>query len=59
MTEQKDKDKTLEEHELHFIELSKFMKTEKNLNRKIDQWLLFLENNEKGMVGMAKEKMKQ
>lgn len=56
MTEQKHKNKTLEEQEIHFIELPKFMKTEKNVDRKLDQWLLFLENNEKGLIEMAKEK---
>ena len=39
-----------------FIELPKFRKTHKNINNKIEQWLLFLDDEEKELVKMAEEK---
>ena len=43
MTEQNNKNQTLEEQEIHFIELPKFLKSEINLDRKMDQWLVFID----------------
>ena len=39
-----------------FIELPKFRKKHKNINNKIEQWLLFLDDEEKELVKMAEEK---
>ena len=39
-----------------FIELPKFRKTHKNIDNKIEQWLLFLDDEEKELVKMAEEK---
>ena len=39
-----------------FIELPKFRKMHKNINSKIDQWLLFIDDEEKELVKMAEEK---
>ena len=41
-----------------FIELPKFRKMHKNINSKIDQWLLFIDDEEKELVKMAEEKKK-
>ena len=56
MTEQHNKDKTLEEQEIHFIELPKFLRSEINLDRKLDQWLAFIDYSRKELVKMAMEK---
>ena len=56
MTEQKHKEKMLEEQEIHFIELPKFLKSKKNLERKLDQWLVFIENSDKELIEVAKKK---
>lgn len=37
----------------HFIELPKFRECEPDLNNKLDQWLLFLDNLNKEMIKMA------
>ena len=37
----------------HFIELPKFRKCEPDLNNKLDQWLLFLDNLNKELIEMA------
>ena len=39
-----------------FIELPKFRKMHKNIDNKIEQWLLFLDDEEKELVKMAEEK---
>ena len=39
-----------------FIELPKFRKMHKNIDNKIDQWLLFIDDEEKELVKMAEEK---
>ena len=39
-----------------FIELPKFRKMHKDINNKIDQWLLFIDDEEKELVKMAEEK---
>lgn len=57
MTEQKYKNRTLEEQEIHFIEIPKFSKMkEKNMENKLEQWLAFIENKDRGLVEMAKKK---
>ena len=56
MTEQNNKDKTLEEQEIHFIELPKFLRSEINLDRKLDQWLAFIDYSRRELVKMAAEK---
>ena len=50
MTEQKYKEKTLDEIELHYIELPKFLKTKIDKQRKIDQWLLFIDYSRKELI---------
>ncbi len=55
MTEQKYKKEMIEEQEMHFIELPKFLKSEINVKRKLDQWLLFLDQSKKELVNMAKK----
>lgn len=47
MTEENNKDKTLDEQELHFIELPKFLKSKIDTDRKLDQWLLFIDYSRK------------
>ena len=39
-----------------FIELPKFRKKHKNLDRKIEQWLLFIDDEDKELVKMAENK---
>ena len=39
-----------------FIELPKFRKMHKNIDNKIEQWLLFIDDEEKELVKMAEEK---
>ena len=39
-----------------FIELPKFRKMHKDINSKIEQWLLFIDDEEKELVKMAEEK---
>ena len=56
MTEQNNKDKTLEEQEIHFIELPKFLKSKVDTNKKLDQWLLFIDYSRKELIKMAEEK---
>lgn len=58
MTEQNNKDKTLEHQELHFIELPKFLKSKIDVNKKLDQWLLFIEYSRKELLKMAEDKNK-
>ncbi len=41
-----------------FIELTKFRKTRPNLNKKLDQWLIFLDNKNKELLKMVTEKNK-
>lgn len=40
----------------YFIELPKFRKSEVDMNEKINQWLSFIDNENRGRVEMAKEK---
>ncbi|MBQ9314727.1 MAG: Rpn family recombination-promoting nuclease/putative transposase [Clostridia bacterium] len=56
MTEQHDKTKTIEEQEMHFIELPKFLRSNLNTDRKIDQWLLFIEYSRKELLKMVEDK---
>ncbi len=56
MTEQKNYNKKIEDQEIHFIEIPKFLKSEININRKIDQWLCFIDYSREELVKMAKEK---
>ena len=56
MTEQNNKDKTLEEQEIHFIELPKFLKSKVDTDKKLDQWLLFIDYSRKELIKMAEEK---
>ena len=58
MTEQKNKNKTLEEQEIHFIELPKFLKSKINIDNKLEQWLLFIDYSRKELLKMAEEKNK-
>lgn len=50
------------EHELdtgiyyYYIELPKFRKSKPNLEEKLNQWLAFIDNEERGLIEMAKEK---
>ena len=50
MTEQNNKEESLEEMELHFIEMPKFLSTKYDKKRKIDQWLLFLKYSHEEMI---------
>lgn len=56
MTEQKYKDKILMEQELHFIELPKFLRSKIDTDRKLDQWLLFIDYSKKELIKMSEEK---
>ena len=56
MTEQVKKEKTLNEQEIHFIELPKFLKGKINMDKKLDQWLAFIDYSRKELVKMAEEK---
>ena len=47
MTEQNNLTKTLNEQEIHFIELPKFLRSKLNTDRKLDQWLLFIDFSRK------------
>lgn len=40
----------------YFIELPKFRKTNPNMNEKINQWLAFIDDNNKELVDMAENK---
>lgn len=56
MTEQKFKEKTIKEQELHFIELPKFLRSKIDTDRKLDQWLLFIDYSKKELIKMSEEK---
>lgn len=56
MTEQFNKEKTIEEQEIHFIELPKFLRSNLNTDRKLDQWLLFIEFSRKELLKMVEDK---
>ena len=56
MTEQKYKYKTLMEQELHFIELPKFLRSKIDTDRKLDQWLVFIDYSKKELIKMSEEK---
>ena len=58
MTERNNKDKTLDEQEIHFIELPKFLKIKVDTKRKLDQWLLFIDYSRKELLKMAEENNK-
>lgn len=40
----------------YFIELPKFRKAKPDMNDKLDQWLAFIDNEDRGLIEMAKEK---
>ena len=42
----------------HFIELPKFRKAHPNMDEKINQWIAFIDDYDKGAIEMAKEKNK-
>lgn len=50
MTERDNKEEVLDEMELHFIEMPKFLVTKYNKKSKIDQWLLFLKYSQREMI---------
>ena len=56
MTEQKYKNNTLKEQELHFIELPKFLRRKIDTDRKLDQWLLFIDYSKKELIKVSEEK---
>lgn len=56
MTETINKKETLNEQEIHFIELPKFLKSKININSKLDQWLLFIDYSRKELLSLVKEK---
>ena len=58
MTERNNKDKILDEQEIHFIELPKFLKSKVDTKRKLDQWLLFIDYSRKELLKMAEENNK-
>lgn len=55
-TEQKHKERTFEQQEIHLIELPKFLKSKVDTDRKVDQWLLFIDYSRRELIEMAKEK---
>ncbi len=56
MTEKDEKEKELNELELHFIELPKFMRSKIDMDDKLSQWLVFLNHERKELVEMAIKK---
>ena len=42
----------------YFIELPKFRRAHPNMNEKINQWLAFIDNDDRGLVQMAEKKNK-
>ena len=42
----------------YFIELPKFRKAHPNMNEKINQWIAFIDNNDRELVKMAEKKNK-
>lgn len=40
----------------YFIELPKFRRAKPDINDKLDQWLAFIDNEDRGLIEMAKEK---
>ena len=56
MTEQVYKKEIFDEMEIHFVELSKFLKTKFNTQNKLDQWLLFIDYSEKELIKEIMEK---
>ncbi len=56
MTEQNNSNKVLEEQEIHFIELPKFLRSNIDTNRKLDQWLLFIDFSRKELLKMSEKK---
>ena len=56
ITEQHNKDKTLEEQEIHFVEIPKFLKSKIDVERKLDQWMLFIDYSRRELLKMAEEK---
>ena len=56
MTETSNKNKFLEEQEIHFIELPKFLRSNVNTDRKLDQWLLFIDYSRRELIKMAEDK---
>ena len=59
IVEDKEKDKVLTDVlEIHFIELKKFIKAEKNPENKKEEWLYFLDYTKGGMVEMVTKKNK-
>lgn len=40
----------------YFIELPKFRRAKPDMNDKLDQWLAFIDNEDRGLIEMAKEK---
>ena len=55
-TEQKHKERTFEQQEIHLIELPKFLKSKVDTDRKVDQWLLFIDYSRRELIEMAKKK---
>jgi len=58
-TEQKYKEETLDEQEIHFIELPKFFKQKIDMDNKLHQWMVFLDYSRKELVKVAREKNEQ
>ena len=59
IVEDKEKDKVLTDVlEIHFIELKKFIKEEKQPKNKKEEWLYFLDYTKRGMVEVATKKNK-
>ena len=59
IVEDTEKDKILTDVlEIHFIELKKFIKSEKNPENKKEEWLYFLDYSKGGMVEMVTKKNK-
>ena len=59
IVEDTEKDKALTDVlEIHFIELKKFIKAEKQPENKKEEWLYFLDYSKGGMVEMVKKKNK-
>ncbi len=56
MTEEDEKEKVLDDFELHFIELPKFMRSKIDMDDKLSQWLVFLNHERKELVEMAIKK---
>ena len=58
MTEQNNKEESLEEMELHFIEMPKFRKKNPNAETKLEQWLWMIDGREE-KVEMAEKQNKE